>query len=1149
MKFVQLVVKRSLGVRGSCLADKRAVRKQNRHVRIERLDARIALAADLKTAFFSDPVLVQKPTPPAAAYTGSPQYGYSGASSSGYSNYYNPVANQASVPSTSDPLPFPENFDSVTAPNLPSGWNSSIPVGSNHWSTVTGSSDSGANHAFVANPGSVTDSYLTSPAFVLAPTTSRLTFRHLYDTESGYDGGVLEIGVGSTFTDVLAAGGVFLQGGYVSTISTGFSNPIGGRQAWNGNSSAYITTIVDLPSSLYGQSISLRWRFGTDISVSDVGWRVDTINLISPPSPPTQDFGDAPAPFPVTTAENGPRHTSGALRLGTLADVESDGSHSPDATFDGADEDGVGFATGLDPGQTETVNVTSSQAGGLLTGWFDWNRDGDWDDASEKVFNDVALVAGNNALSVTVPAGATLGRSFARFRISTNAGLAYTGSATDGEVEDYSIRIGPATRTQFILDFGAGIGMGNVMSTTVGAFRNIFGPGIGGNGTGSDMQGQNNMTSTSTLDFRPLSYDYDLNGVINNNDIFALQNDVLPIVRRALEPFDIDVVAGAASSLVSAVAAVGENAGNIVGQNDAYNFVMDIRSNAFSGGSVGSNTSLFGIAAADDLFAQLGNRQDEATLSFSDLMFSTTSGTPGTVTFNRNLAHRIAYTATHEGFHTLTYIHTTSSTGKTLLSSGDVIRLGSNTREDPFMVTRFNLERQGNFAVAQPNNYLQAANDPDIGLRDSDRNGIPDFAYVTGTGAHDRITLTNAGGGIVNVSVQAYSDSGRSSLLEASTYSIDLVTQSQLGEILIDGGINADLIVIDSTIAANFRVRGGTGEDPDGGTANDTIQVLGSANHIPGSGGSGRITYAGRTVNYEEIETVSVTDNTAPVVTSVIVASSTWLPGFIDAVDGGGANSGNGLGLEIGAGVIVANQGIDRIYIRFSEPVVGFNAARFALLGSNIATYVTTVSYDSNAMQGFVQLSTPISIDKLRVGVSQGVTDAVSNQLDGDNSGSAGGHFNLRFDVLVGDANSDGSVNGGDLTFFASAFNTSAGAQNYNSRADWNSDGSVNGGDLSFFGTNFNQSLPLSEPGQLNFSSDQAIATMFFAAAPVKVIETKPAISAASYSTVKSKQLTAVSIKDKLAVKRRRTDVVDQRSIGIRQVSQVLTSIGQSRIQ
>lgn len=464
--------------------------------------------------------------------------------------------------------------------------------------------------------------------------------------------------------------------------------------------------------------------------------------------------------------------------------------------------------------------------------------------------------------------------------------------------------------TTFYLDFGGGIGMGNTLSTTVGDFRNIFGTGISNLGTGSNLSGRSGMTDASSLDFTPLNYDFDGNSLINDDDITALANAVVPIVERALEPFDIDVVVGTASSFADAVTAVGSNNSALDGQNDAYNFIMPVISDAFNDsvndsmlndssleltggqvsigsilsdylstldsadsfwdvvdyvppensvadGSVGNFAGLFGIAAASDLFTQNGNRTDEATLTFTDTIYGATSGTPGTAAFNENLAYRIAYTAAHEGFHTFTYIHSTGSTSnQELLSSGDVIRLGSVTREDPFQVVRFDLDRQSG-GVAEINGYLLAANDTDIGLVDENDNSIPDFAYVSGTGAHDIITLTSTGATTVNVDVEAYSDAGYTNLIASESYTINLTTETE-GEILIDAGINADRIIIDGNIDATYRVRGGTGVDGVA-SADDEIQVTnGSLTVTPSGPGAGQITIQGTSVviDYEEVEIV-----------------------------------------------------------------------------------------------------------------------------------------------------------------------------------------------------------------------------------------------------------------------------------------------------
>jgi subtilisin-like proprotein convertase family protein len=51
---------------------------------------------------------------------------------------------------------------------------------------------------------------------------------------------------------------------------------------WGGTSPGYpsfITTAVNLPVSAQGQSVQLRWRFMADISVSGIGWYVDSIRV------------------------------------------------------------------------------------------------------------------------------------------------------------------------------------------------------------------------------------------------------------------------------------------------------------------------------------------------------------------------------------------------------------------------------------------------------------------------------------------------------------------------------------------------------------------------------------------------------------------------------------------------------------------------------------------------------------------------------------------------------------------------------------------------------------------------------------------------------------------------------------------------------
>ena len=96
-----------------------------------------------------------------------------------------------------------------------------------------------------------------------------------------FDGGVLEISLDDgSFTDILAAGGSFVQGGYNGSVTIGELNPLDGRRVWTGSSNGYITTIVNLPAAAEGKIVKLRWRMGSGLTVGGVGWRVDSITVV-----------------------------------------------------------------------------------------------------------------------------------------------------------------------------------------------------------------------------------------------------------------------------------------------------------------------------------------------------------------------------------------------------------------------------------------------------------------------------------------------------------------------------------------------------------------------------------------------------------------------------------------------------------------------------------------------------------------------------------------------------------------------------------------------------------------------------------------------------------------------------------------------------
>jgi VCBS repeat-containing protein len=160
------------------------------------------------------------------------------------------------------------------------------------------------------------------------------------------------------------------------------------------------------------------------------------------------DYSDSPEPaYSTVLNSNGARHVvlaNNPLRLGSVITTETNGIPASDALGDGGD-DGVTF-TGVFNENSNPVTVTiEASESGLIDAWVDWNRDGDWNDPGEQYMNTVPVRPGLNTFSLVTPVGASIGNTFARFRLSSAGGLSPTGVGMDGEVEDYMINVLPGT--------------------------------------------------------------------------------------------------------------------------------------------------------------------------------------------------------------------------------------------------------------------------------------------------------------------------------------------------------------------------------------------------------------------------------------------------------------------------------------------------------------------------------------------------------------------------------------------------------------------------------------------------------------------------------------------------------------------------------
>lgn len=159
-----------------------------------------------------------------------------------------------------------------------------------------------------------------------------------------------------------------------------------------------------------------------------------------------RDFGDAPFPYPTSLADDGAVHAiDNRLFLGGRVDSDADGIGNTGADIDDInvndDEDGVEFTSAIRAGAAAELSVSVSDSG-ILQGWIDFNADGDWDDSGEQIFTNVSVTAGQNDFTYLVPRGVSNGITYARFRLSSQVDVSYTGLAIGGEVEDYVVLIG-----------------------------------------------------------------------------------------------------------------------------------------------------------------------------------------------------------------------------------------------------------------------------------------------------------------------------------------------------------------------------------------------------------------------------------------------------------------------------------------------------------------------------------------------------------------------------------------------------------------------------------------------------------------------------------------------------------------------------------
>ena len=155
-------------------------------------------------------------------------------------------------------------------------WKDSLLFGSGKWNLSTAKKNSGNNSLFCSNATSKTDRTIMK-TFAQINIGTHLMFYHLYNTETDWDGGVIEVLKNGTWTDL---GPYMIENGYNNTISVNPNSNISNRKAFSGKTNNFIRTIIDL-SSFNGSNVKIRYRFASDAAEGGEGWYIDDISLVN----------------------------------------------------------------------------------------------------------------------------------------------------------------------------------------------------------------------------------------------------------------------------------------------------------------------------------------------------------------------------------------------------------------------------------------------------------------------------------------------------------------------------------------------------------------------------------------------------------------------------------------------------------------------------------------------------------------------------------------------------------------------------------------------------------------------------------------------------------------------------------------------------
>jgi phosphatidate phosphatase APP1 len=293
------------------------------------------------------------------------------------------------------------------------------------------------------------------------------------------------------------------------------------------------------------------------------------------------DFGDLPQTYSTKigdTPDPAYHVVPGTLDLylGSTVDSEPNGQPTADATGDGADEDGITVGSYWQDGTgTGSISYTVGLGSGWLVAWVDFDQSGDFTGTGEMIISQAVSAGGPTEVTFDIPAntinvGAPTTLN-ARFRLfPSEPGIpevAYSGEASDGEVEDYQWSFGSIGDLVWDDTNGDGIkdaGESGFANVTVALYEDVNGNGVYDSGT--DI-----LLDTVTTD---ASGAYDFSGVAAGDYLVTVTdtNNVLTgyaLTGGTTDPTAVTLTAGEVNDTVDFGYAFGTVDGRVYIDNNA----------------------------------------------------------------------------------------------------------------------------------------------------------------------------------------------------------------------------------------------------------------------------------------------------------------------------------------------------------------------------------------------------------------------------------------------------------------------------------------------------------------------------------------------------------------------------------------------------